>query len=509
MGQLEGGSRDFEDLEAAYRERQRAARRLALDLRELPSHLDPHNLRHCRWAVLAPPGEGDRVRSAMWPLIDRRSMEVRQEVEVIETYPRESGRAFLERHDETEGTIEPQNLPYYLLLVGDPDQISFEFQYRLGLGRAVGRIGWSQPIDRASQGTGREREFDRGGLRGYAEAVCAAEEKGVERPREVALFSVENDDVLKRIKKYLIDPVAVTLKRDFADWPLAQYREEEARHDALAALLGGGTTPGLLLVSSHGRRQDPGSANQEFVHGSPVAYPRQDGDGLFTADDLARPRDLHGLIAFFFHCNGAGVPALEDFPHTAEGLPEEAARRTRPRNYARKPFLQPIPQSLLRRGALAIVAHVERAWTLSSEWPAETHTIGTSATVEDSLRMLLSGHRLGHAMRPLARRYLQLSARLGQILDYDRQGIETNLRELGFMWTAVNDARNLIMLGDPAVYLLGQRQAPEQPRIDPELVHEIRRRAPSESLNSFVQRAVRRELERLREDAEHRAALGF
>lgn len=65
-------------------------------------------------------------------------------------------------------------------------------------------------------------------------------------------------------------------------------------------------------------------------------------------------------------------------------------------------------------------------------------------------------------MRPLYRRYTALAAMLAAEIELHERDPEVRAapgarRRLEFVWTAHNDARNFIVLGDPAVYALGRR----------------------------------------------------
>jgi hypothetical protein len=113
--------------------------------------------------------------------------------------------------------------------------------------------------------------------------------------------------------------------------------------------------------------------------------------------------------------------------------------------------------SLSQGGALAVVAHVERAWATSflAELPNQTSAskvrqsehVGVFAS---TLNQLLDGHPIGSAMEYFNIRYAALSTELTAMMDAP---VDPNPYDLAEKWSANNDARGYIVLGDPAVRL--------------------------------------------------------
>ncbi len=452
------------DLDFARKLRERSLKSLDLVRRDLPSTINPHDLKKTGWGAIFPSGKKSQRKSHLkWLFKLREKQAGSKSCRTFEHRTGENALRFLRRHKETLGVIRPKNLPYYLLIVASPEEIPFEFQYHLSLSRAVGRIWFENPSH----------------YQQYARAVWEAEHKGVDLPRQVTIFSTEHDETTKILGKSLVRPVQLSIKENFSDWKLTVRREGQADSGRLRQLLGGNQTPGLLLVSCHGRKIEPQDPErQRRLQGAIVCPSSKTGKKKpFTVEDLAPKAKPHGLISIFFSCYGAGTPVLDNFPHEQEGLAPEAALETDLVLLSKRPFLARLPLELLRRGALAVVGHIDRGWTTSFVWTYGQQDIDTTYSLEDSLGRLLRGDRLGHALRPLNRRYSQLAARLAQMFDLKRIGGQPNLKELGFYWTAVNDARNLIVIGDPAVYLRGRREPELTIRLDQRLLERIERLA--------------------------------
>lgn len=430
-----------------------------LSLKELPSDRNPHDLTQTGWGILVPRGMRESYLDALMPLLEWRTEQVGRFWHKV--YDRQDPMDFLWRDlDDAPGVISPWKVPYYILIVGGPERIPFEVQYALSINHAVGRIAFDN-----------EGEEDLEAYTRWAQAVVKAEKYGVpSRSRRGTILSVENGDQATRtLANHLVAPLEGRLQDFMTDWPaklaweIDVRRGEAANKDGFRSVFGGTDTPGLALVSAHGLFLQSQNRHQRLFQGAfccqadKAAAPAQK---IFHAGDLMAQGEgsqpLHGLTAFLFSCYGAGTPEEDDFPqHTSKGLQVEEPQK--PSRLAEQPFLAALPQQMLRQGALAVVGHVDRGWTLSFAWTLAHRFTDGVTSLEDSLKQLFRGHRIGHALRPLHRRYTALAAHLADPLDRLRRGESPDLTRLALQWTAHHDARNFVLLGDPATYLLGQR----------------------------------------------------
>lgn len=124
------------------------------------------------------------------------------------------------------------------------------------------------------------------------------------------------------------------------------------------------------------------------------------------------------------------------------------------RSIAPFPFLSRLAKRLLghpKGGALAVIGHVDRAWTLSFSVSEDSQIEVFDSTV----KRLLDGHPVGSAMEFVNQRHAELSVDLSTLFMTRENPLAPSQSRSQFerVWKANNDARNFVVLGDPAVRL--------------------------------------------------------
>jgi hypothetical protein len=405
---------------------------------------DPNDLKQAGWGVVFAEGVSPEVVTALKPLLDMRGLQAGPLYREFRDYVGpQSARDWLNRRGVTWGLVDPtKGVPLYLVLIGGPKQIPFEFQYLLDSYWNVGRLDFDTPAE----------------YRDYAEAVVAYEQDGaVPTTRSSALWVTKN--AADRATGLLHNQVGVPLAQGERDhgalgqakgFALSAFLGEQATRENLEAILRGQIPtgrPSFLFTGSHGvafdaadpaaQREGQGALlTQAWTKGAAV-QPEQ----YLRGADLPAETSVHGMIHFLFACYGGGCPARDTYERGTDGKPLPLMA---------DPITARLPQRLLAKGCLAVLAHIDRAWAFSFETDRLTPQIQDFRTV---MELLLAGHRIGQATDGFNRRWSVLGSELQMLVEEQQATGAVAAAGLANRWVARDDARNYVILGDPAVRL--------------------------------------------------------
>ena len=406
--------------------------------------VDPTKLEEAGWGIIFAHDADPAIKEALSELLELRRGQT-EHFFVFEggsngyRVGSDTKGTWLARQGAGPGPADPEKVPYYLLIAGSPQEIPYRFQTQLDVQYAVGRIHFDTLQEYAN----------------YAASVVTSETTPLKLRREVAFFNVANDDdrSTQRSAELLVDPLSADVAGAVDGWTFNNIAPADAKKARLARLLGGDETPALLFTSSHGMKFDLGSDRQLPHQGALLCgdWPGPEAwagpiphDHYFAGEDLSHNGNLLGQIAFFFACYGAGTPLHDEFSKLAFKQRTEIAPH---------PFMAQLPSNMIahpRGGALAVIGHVERAWSNSYTWPGA----GVQTEVfKSTLLRLLKGHPVGSAIEYFNERYAELATVLSDELEEIDYGKRADPYALSRLWTANNDARGYAIIGDPAVRL--------------------------------------------------------
>ena len=402
--------------------------------------IDPQDLGGAGWGVIFAEGTDAAVREALSPLLELRK---KQATKLFEGGYREFWGPLAYRKGQsqddfltqwgigTNGLVDTSLMPYYLLLVGGPEEIGFEFQYEMDVAHAVGRIHFDTPEEYAH----------------YAETVVAAERRRHAKRATTFGFRNGGDESSGLVLDRLVLAVLPRLEAHHPDWSLERILGQEASKRRLEEILR--QPPSLLFTAGHGLAYPSGHPRQVAEQGAIVCSDWNGKGALppsvyYAAADVNPEADLAGAILFQFACFSAATPGQDDYQNLE--LPWPAAKQ---------PFVAGLPKRLLGlpggRGALAVVGHVDRIWTYS--FFNEETNVTENLVFEQFLSRLLKGKRIGHALEHFNRWHANYAIRLSNMLFRQKRGDAVDKQKIALTWLINNDARNYVILGDPAVRL--------------------------------------------------------
>jgi hypothetical protein len=384
--------------------------------------------------------DADAIEAALAPLIDLRRAEAGTRFRVFKgadgIRADETAESWLDRHGVGLDLVDPvRGVPYYLLLIGGPDRIPPEFQYRIDLYWSVGRLSFATVADYAV----------------YAANVAAYERAATPaQSRTAAVFApVHDGDPATTLFQDLVARPLVAGKplNDFAwDPVLAADATKAGYADILAGTRPGGS-PALIFSGGHGMAFRADDARLPEAQGALVCqdwpgFGSIDAGHWFAAGDLPPgAATAAGSIYLLFACYGGGYGAIDTFRDRGAG-----------RRIADRPGVARLPQALLANpagGPLAVIAHIDRAFAYSF---ATLRLAEQSQGFRSVLGGLMLGRRVGSALDRFNVKWATIAT---QIADASRDPVADPAvqNRLLTLWIARDDARNYVVYGDPAVRL--------------------------------------------------------
>jgi hypothetical protein len=442
------------------------------------------NVGELGWAVVFAEDDPDRmaIAEALAPLLEHRREQTKARFSrfAFDVVAGETAQSFLARNGaSTRPGASGEPMPYYLLIVGSPERIPFEFQYGLDTHYAVGRL-YFEGTDSLETLLMYAR---------YARSVVDAESGRWALRREAVIFNPvpEGDTASVAAHQTLVTPLLEGLRRpDVAPegWETTPVVKELATRDRLLRLLGGSHRPSLLVAVAHGLSFPMDKPERQYDEQGAIlcadwsALTTVDPSMYVSARDIDQSATLLGMIVFMAVPYGAGTP---EFAVPMGGKRHQNAARD---------FVSRLAQRLLSHpngGALAVIGNVDTFWS----WIFEQFDESSSgqrwrsegpATWLNALIRLMRGHTAGSAMEPFNTRYTQAAS---DLVDTILSGTSTEDRATQRLMLEAVSVRNYIVLGDPAVRLPVDGPIPEQrPMIDvrPEEVQGIAARADQHEL---------------------------
>lgn len=419
----------------------------------LPFPLQPEKIEDSGWGIITHAQEDPAVLQALEPLFQHRLKQINNDHRVKKLiYKGEKFIDWLAGNNVAPGSVKPDKVPFYLLVVGDPERIPFEFTQLLDIEYAVGRLHLDSAADYAL----------------YAQSVIDYEtSSGATNNKEAIFFGTKhiNDAATQLSCQSLVTPLADGLDGAPGVAQVLKFQSQNLLGPAATktALLGvlsrpkGQNPPALLFSATHGIGWPLGDPRQAGQQGSlvcaewkglgfsPLPFPP---DTYLAAQDLDASANVRGLIAFHFACFGAGTPRTDRFSFHPPDPPAQLAPQA---------FFSPLPKRLLSHPngpALAAIGHIERAWATSIQPPNVDPQI---QPFQNALLKILSGVPLGLALTDFSLAYGQFAALLSGMLADKLDGLPVDDNQLAVTWTQQNDAEAYTLFGDPAIKLRAEK----------------------------------------------------
>jgi hypothetical protein len=405
---------------------------------------DPASLCAQGWGVVVPVGpRGTALEALIKPLIDYRTNEQRAKYKF---YRVAVGQDRLAAAEWVRGVFESdpeQSRPRYVLILGNPSEVSLELQLALAPLAAVGRLAFDDDVHYTA----------------YANKAVAAESRSRKQIRS-SLFLCDDGSGANNIAKHqLFEPCRTSLAE------LARERGFRLSTQATAALgkaqlLDTARAADFLFTISHGAGGDMSHADRKRVQGALLSAPGE----LLTGDDVSTGPFIPDGIWMLFACYGAGTPQTSSYRAWIDDLYQFKALSDRDRRIIDKgqlaageeAFIAELPKRALANpeGPLAVIGHIDLAWSYGFTYEGQSRFSRFFGMV----KVLMQQHLAGFAMEQIVKNCVIASDQLAQMYlqrrEHERGLVPpVNPSLLARTWMLRQDLRNFVLLGDPAVRL--------------------------------------------------------
>ena len=428
---------------------------------------DQGSLPDQRWGIVAPEGEvGDRLLARVAPLQARREeqMGIAKGTTWIRRVP--PGMGDDEAGDWIEDVWRDEDVPQrdrprYLLLLGDADLVSWTLQKKLTAACAlVGRL--ALPTDE--------------GYEAYASKVLASEGDAPAKSVRALFYCVRGDPVTDQGYRALVQPTLEDAQdaRKVGAFNAQQIVEVgEGSNVGVDEFLRAAAEadPTMMFTMSHGAGVPrAGWESLDKKHAFQGAMCFGAGERV-TYDLVSKGSFLPGGLWFFFACFGAGTPSISAYDIWLEKLKEVGKFRgavgdlyTALPKEGERPFVAALPQAALANpdGPLAVVGHVDLAWTYGFQDHGDKGKRARTSRFTDVFRSLVDGKRAGlglNALQPtLYRTNDALNTLYAQEERARRKGValddeKARTMKKASLWMTREDISAYVLLGDPAARL--------------------------------------------------------
>jgi len=356
-------------------------------------------------------------------------------------------RGWLKKHLEN---IPMMMRPNYILIVGDPEMIPFEFQSRLDVQANVGRVCFDTLE----------------GLQTYVDKVVRLSNDPPLLEKKATFFAPnygknKNEEYDATYYSYnkMVKPMLDYIKKDLATLNIATdpLAENNATKDRLVDNLTKSKSA-FVYVASHGVGRAKGADRQKEVTGAIACQDwneTPDDDSLFKGKDIPLDKKtpfLEGAVFVQFSCFSYGTPKYDE-------VVDLSSDESPARPIADKSLVADIPKKLLAhpRGPLAFIGHVNIAYlegfyddndVLSEE---DKIGLGPYNSIVDSV---FNNQTMGTAMNTMNMRGADDSRVLSDELPvYIKNPSAKKKLEINKLFLSKHDSVNYFLFGDPAVKL--------------------------------------------------------